>query len=189
MRACWWGMLPASLPARCHCFVPSNTFGCLTGCKSVSLRPLPHRLSPALPSDPLHLSACPHPTGTEAHRDMGHRSTQAAGTAIPAVGFEARDLSPCTGAGKRRAAWHGGLLRCCGPGRRGPGGLREGMGGSGPCYAVCSPHRGTAGCGFAGGCRRGFQLLPVQLGLGEDSTAGGGLGALRGKGTLACTHS
>lgn len=61
-----------------------------------------------------------------------------------------------------------GALEVMWPWLLGSGGLREGTGGSWPCYAVCSPHRGTAGCGFAGGCRRGFQPLPAQPGLGED---------------------
>lgn len=84
----------------------------------------------------------------------------------------------------------GGALRAVWPWLLGSrGGLQEGTGGSWPCYAVCSPHRGTASCGFAGGCRRGFQLLPAQPGLGEDSTARTGLGAIRDKGMLARTRS
>lgn len=81
--------------------------------------------------------------------------------------------------------WQGEVQRCVAQGALempwlwlpGSGGLREGTGGSWPCYAVCSPHRGTAGWGLARGCRRGFQH------------SWGGLGAIRDKGTLARTRS
>lgn len=120
---------------------------------------------------------------------MGHTSTQAPG-ASPRWDLKPETSPRTLAGGKHRGAWHGGGSQgsvALAAGVR--GGLQEGTGGSWPCYAVCSPHRGTASCGFAGGCRRGFQLLPAQPGLGEDSTARTGLGAIRDKGMLARTHS